>query len=69
MPAPVVKCPTCNRDLVWNEQAKFRPFCSERCKTIDLGTWASGGYSIAGSATATDTTPDIAAGALKTPNH
>jgi endogenous inhibitor of DNA gyrase (YacG/DUF329 family) len=35
-----VKCPTCHRDLDW-ESAPFRPFCSERCRLIDLGAWLS----------------------------
>ena len=35
-----VKCPTCHRDLDW-ETAPFRPFCSERCRLIDLGAWLS----------------------------
>jgi uncharacterized protein len=35
-----VKCPTCQRDLEW-ESAPFRPFCSERCRLIDLGAWLS----------------------------
>jgi uncharacterized protein len=35
-----VKCPTCQRDLDW-ETAPFRPFCSERCRLIDLGAWLS----------------------------
>jgi uncharacterized protein len=35
-----VKCPTCQRDLDW-EAAPFRPFCSERCRLIDLGAWLS----------------------------
>jgi endogenous inhibitor of DNA gyrase (YacG/DUF329 family) len=33
-----VKCPTCRRELDWNS-APFRPFCSERCRLIDLGAW------------------------------
>jgi endogenous inhibitor of DNA gyrase (YacG/DUF329 family) len=33
-----VKCPTCHRDLDW-DTAPFRPFCSERCRLIDLGAW------------------------------
>ena len=45
---PKVRCPTCSREVKWDEQEKFRPFCSERCKMIDLGAWASDGYSIAG---------------------
>jgi endogenous inhibitor of DNA gyrase (YacG/DUF329 family) len=33
-----VKCPTCERELEW-ESAPHRPFCSERCRLIDLGAW------------------------------
>jgi endogenous inhibitor of DNA gyrase (YacG/DUF329 family) len=39
-----LRCPTC-RKLVLREEAEF-PFCSERCRLIDLGKWASGGYVI-----------------------
>lgn len=39
-----VRCPTC-RTLVLAGSAEF-PFCSERCRLIDLGKWASGGYVI-----------------------
>ena len=41
-PALKIKCPTC-KTSVKKSDADF-PFCSERCKTIDLGKWASGGY-------------------------
>jgi uncharacterized protein len=41
-----VNCPTCNKKVVWNEQSPERPFCSERCKLIDLGAWASESYTI-----------------------
>ncbi len=37
----VVSCPTCNKGVVWRNGAQFRPFCSERCKLIDLGEWAA----------------------------
>jgi endogenous inhibitor of DNA gyrase (YacG/DUF329 family) len=41
------KCPTCNRDLKDDDEAqRFRPFCSERCRTADLGKWLDGGYRI-----------------------
>jgi uncharacterized protein len=30
----------------WTAAAKFRPFCSERCKTLDLGAWASEAYRV-----------------------
>jgi endogenous inhibitor of DNA gyrase (YacG/DUF329 family) len=41
----VVKCPTCGKETEYfgNE---FRPFCSERCKLIDLGAWADEQYKI-----------------------
>ncbi|AGW92010.1 MULTISPECIES: DNA gyrase inhibitor YacG [Cupriavidus] len=45
MPA-VVKCPTCGTNVPWVPDNKFRPFCSERCKQIDLGAWASEKYVI-----------------------
>lgn len=45
MPA-IVDCPTCGKKVEWTEQNKFRPFCSERCKQIDLGAWASEKYAI-----------------------
>jgi endogenous inhibitor of DNA gyrase (YacG/DUF329 family) len=37
----IVSCPTCNKDVVWGNLQLFRPFCSERCKLIDLGEWAA----------------------------
>ena len=42
----IVKCPQCNADVPWTPESKWRPFCSERCKTIDLGAWASERYRI-----------------------
>ena len=39
-----LRCPIC-RTIVLATDAEF-PFCSERCRTIDLGKWASGGYVI-----------------------
>jgi uncharacterized protein len=38
MPA-TVKCPTCRRPVQWSEQSPYRPFCSERCRLVDLGGW------------------------------
>ncbi len=42
----VVKCPTCRTDVVWTSASPCRPFCSERCKNLDLGAWASERYTI-----------------------
>ena len=41
---PSLRCPTC-RTLVVRSNENF-PFCSDRCRLIDLGKWASGGYVI-----------------------
>ena len=38
--ALTVNCPTCSKDVVWGNESKFRPFCSDRCRLIDLGDWA-----------------------------
>jgi endogenous inhibitor of DNA gyrase (YacG/DUF329 family) len=35
----LVQCPTCGRQVEWTGQQRWRPFCSERCKLIDLGEW------------------------------
>ena len=43
-----VNCPTCKKDVEWTPENKYRPFCSERCKLIDLGEWASEGHAIPG---------------------
>lgn len=42
-----VKCPTCQREIDWS-QSPFRPFCSERCKLIDLGAWLAEKHAIPG---------------------
>jgi endogenous inhibitor of DNA gyrase (YacG/DUF329 family) len=35
-----VKCPTCKKEGDWFA-GRFGPFCSERCKLVDLGKWLS----------------------------
>lgn len=42
----VVPCPQCGKEVVWGAENPFRPFCSERCKMIDLGQWASENYRV-----------------------
>lgn len=39
--ARTVVCPTCGGDSLYSPANRYRPFCSERCKQIDLGAWAS----------------------------
>jgi uncharacterized protein len=40
------QCPQCHASILWSTDNPFRPFCSERCKLIDLGQWATGAYRI-----------------------
>lgn len=42
----IVPCPNCQQDSIFDQTNKYRPFCCERCKLIDLGQWANEGYSI-----------------------
>ena len=41
-----VSCPRCGKQVRWGAESPFRPFCSERCKMIDLGAWASEEYRV-----------------------
>jgi endogenous inhibitor of DNA gyrase (YacG/DUF329 family) len=41
---PVAKCPICAKPAV----DEFRPFCSKRCRDVDLNRWLSGNYVVAG---------------------
>ncbi len=34
-----VPCPTCGKPVPWSAASRWRPFCSERCRLIDLGDW------------------------------
>jgi endogenous inhibitor of DNA gyrase (YacG/DUF329 family) len=43
-----VDCPVCGRSAIYSSANRWRPFCSERCKGIDLGQWAADGYTIPG---------------------
>jgi endogenous inhibitor of DNA gyrase (YacG/DUF329 family) len=40
------KCPTCQKALIGEPTGPHRPFCSERCRSIDLGSWLDGAYRI-----------------------
>ncbi|MBV6415776.1 MAG: DNA gyrase inhibitor YacG [Steroidobacteraceae bacterium] len=43
-----VPCPTCERETEWSAASPYRPFCSERCRLIDLGAWLSEEHAIPG---------------------
>lgn len=43
-----VTCPTCKKRIEYEFNNEFRPFCSNKCKLIDLGAWAAEEFSIPG---------------------
>lgn len=42
----IVPCPQCGNDAEYSPDNKYRPFCTEHCKLIDLGDWAEENYRI-----------------------
>jgi endogenous inhibitor of DNA gyrase (YacG/DUF329 family) len=42
----IVRCPACSGDSVYAPSNPYRPFCSERCKNMDLGAWASESFRV-----------------------
>ncbi len=44
--ARIVRCPHCGKSSEYSARNSFRPFCSERCRLIDLGEWAEGSYKV-----------------------
>lgn len=43
-----VACPTCGKEVKWTGDNRYRPFCDDRCRLIDLGEWASERYRVPG---------------------
>ncbi len=45
---PTFECPICHQTITVaaKEQAPHRPFCSKRCKMVDLGRWLDGTYKV-----------------------
>jgi endogenous inhibitor of DNA gyrase (YacG/DUF329 family) len=46
MPERIAACPQCGASTRLDAANPWRPFCSERCKLIDLGDWLSGRYAV-----------------------
>lgn len=49
-----VTCPTCEAPVEWSPNSPYRPFCSKRCRLIDLGAWLDGSNHIPGNELAED---------------
>ena len=56
--ATMVKCPTCKRTVEWSPQSAYRPFCSDRCRLIDLGAWFAEQHRIPDESSASEDAPD-----------
>ena len=41
-----IKCPECGKTTEYSPENEYRPFCSKRCRLIDLGEWIDGKYKI-----------------------
>ena len=54
MPKRIVTCPTCGGDSVYAAENPYRPFCSERCKNVDFGAWATESYRVPAPSTSAD---------------
>jgi endogenous inhibitor of DNA gyrase (YacG/DUF329 family) len=42
----LVRCPACGGNSVYAPSNPYRPFCSERCKSLDFGAWASESFRV-----------------------
>lgn len=55
---PTVACPTCGDPALFAPSNRWRPFCSERCKRIDLGAWAAEEFRVPSRESEADSAPD-----------
>lgn len=53
-PTRIHPCPQCGKPARFDASNAFRPFCSERCRLIDLGQWANESYSVPANPTPED---------------
>ncbi len=58
MSPQMVRCPQCQQSVEYRTDNPARPFCSPRCKLIDLGAWAEERYAIAGATSQSEETGD-----------
>ncbi len=63
-----MRCPICKRETDAGPANRYRPFCSERCQMIDLGTWAGEEYRVSGAKSDDREHPDDRANGKKRPD-
>jgi len=56
--SPQRQCPTCKKLFSPNQQGISKPFCSERCRLIDLGDWLDESYRVPSQSTGHPFLPD-----------
>jgi endogenous inhibitor of DNA gyrase (YacG/DUF329 family) len=56
----IVTCPSCGGESVYAPENPYRPFCSERCKNVDFGAWATESYRVPAPPTSAETDSDDA---------
>ena len=49
-----VQCPSCKKNVLMTKESPFRPFCSERCKSLDFADWADETHRIPGQSISPD---------------
>lgn len=54
-----IKCPQCEQPTIWHSSNPFRPFCSRKCKLIDLGEWLDENRTIPGQRGYGAESPDV----------
>jgi endogenous inhibitor of DNA gyrase (YacG/DUF329 family) len=59
MAVRLVPCPACKTPTPYSQDNRWRPFCSERCRALDLGAWASESYRVAAAAPADQDEPPL----------
>jgi len=52
-----VLCPTCRQPTLFEPRNRWRPFCSARCRGLDLGAWANEDYRVAATPPVDDLAP------------
>lgn len=55
----MVSCPYCKKRIPYSKDNPFRPFCSERCKMLDLGAWANEERTVKGNEVNQDEDADL----------
>lgn len=53
-----VNCPACESSVVWETANPYRPFCSQRCRLVDLHDWMHENYAVPAAATEGETASD-----------